>query len=222
MPWSKFPKGGKHFAHTILTDFLDFKHIFGITKSNEHHFYYPSNATNWSKQWVDGHYITQFNAMEHKASYLAKYQEHVGILGSLSIALGLGGAIYETTQGEDPTNTLALSLSTFNDAGLILDPDYQYDDDAPPSFGIDWGIYKGLQPVKNTLLDNTPWGRERKKENEEIRAITEGNRIVKDHPLANDSSVQADKNPNKKIKDFKNDAGQDCFYIGDKLYCEGG
>lgn len=171
MPWSRFPDGGKHIAYTVVTDPLDFKHLFGVTKKNETHFYVPSNEYNASEgmeKLVDGHYLTQFDALERKNTFLASYHEHIGVLGTIAGGLGVGMSIYDITQNRDPTNTMALTTSTFDPAGLILDSEYQYDDENPPTFGIDWGIYTALQPFKSTILSGTPWGKKRAAQNEEI------------------------------------------------------
>lgn len=173
MPWSKFPEGGRHQVHTIITDPVDFKHLFGTKIGNESHFYYGPKTENLSKSFVDGHFMHQFDARKLRANFLASYHEHIGILGTLAIGLGVGQSVYDMTKNKDPTNDMAMMGAAFDPAGLIVDPDYQYNDSTPPPFGIDWGIYQALQPVKSTILDNTPWGKERKREEQEIRDMNE-------------------------------------------------
>ena len=190
MPWSKFPKGGLHTTYTIVTDFLDLKHLFGSLARNERHFYLPQNK-NIMGGLMDGHYLHQFFGEMRKSKFLQRYNEHIGVLGTIMIGFGLGESINEMVHHKDPTNTLAITGSGFTPGGLIVDPDYKYNDDDPPKFGIDYGIYKALQPFKSTILHHTPWGRERLREDSAINGIP----ITQNHPLADDPSVQPAQEP---------------------------
>ena len=164
MPWSKFPKGGQHQVHTVISDPLDFKHLFGNVVDNESHYYYPPNEQNISGEWVDGHYIHSMDTTTARNEFIASYHEHIGALGTLFLGFGAGQAIYDMKKGIDPTEDIALTTAGFDPAGLILDPDYQYSDKSPPQFGIDYAVYHGIQPLKQTILNKTPWGQQRKQE----------------------------------------------------------
>ena len=95
----------------------------------------------------------------------------VGVLGTLAGGLIVGQAGADIASGKDPTSNASQGLSGMTEAGLVglnIDPEYKWSDDNPPEVGFDWLAYKTTQPIKNALLDFTPMGRDRQRQDRQI------------------------------------------------------
>jgi hypothetical protein len=182
MPYNTFPKTtAKINVHTTITDPTNFKHIFPKVSKNENHFYYPGNKK--TSGLLDGHYIKSFDASEKTLGNFSKYLKSVGILGTLAGGLIVGQAAADMAADRDPTQNLSQGLSGMTETGVVglnIDPEYKWDDENPPSVGFDWLAYEATQPIKNALLDFTPFGRERKREDAISRVNDEGTAVSGD------------------------------------------
>lgn len=106
MPWNRFKQMGRHFFHTTISDYTDFKHLYPAI-SKDTHFYYPASKNAWTRAtekigetsneiarkiyyMTDGHYMQQFmNPQEESifSKYFYKNLTKTGILKTLGIGM---------------------------------------------------------------------------------------------------------------------------------------
>ena len=125
----------------------------------------------------------------------------VGVLGTLAGGLIVGQAGADIASGKDPTSNASQGLSGMTEAGLVglnIDPEYKWSDDNPPEVGFDWLAYKTTQPIKNALLDFTPMGRDRQRQDRQIEEAREagislGAYLDEGLPISQESADFADR-----------------------------
>ena len=72
--------------------------------------------------------------------------------------VGIAGSIYNasTDPHYDPkTDPLLGSASELGMVGLNIDPNYEWSDKAPPSSGVDWLIWKALNPIAKSIASSS-------------------------------------------------------------------
>ena len=155
-PWNKFPNTTKPINfHTIVNDPTNFKHIFGDLPRNERHWIYPEAGSPNSGTLLSGHYISAFTGRERNFTNLQKYLKNVGYIKTALGGLAVGGGIADIAQKKDPTQTIAQGLTgNLTETGMLgynIDPDYQWNDDNPPNFGMDWALYHTTKGITDLI-----------------------------------------------------------------------
>ena len=163
-PWNKFPRAKKTANfHTIVSDPTNFKHIYANVPKNENHFVYPETQIPKTKKLLSGHYVSAFTGKERTFSNLQKYLNNVGYLNTALGAAAVGGGIADMIHKKNPTDRISQGLTgNLTETGMLgynIDPDYQWSDEHPPNFGIDWALYhatKGLTELAGLHKNPSP------------------------------------------------------------------
>ncbi len=154
--------------YRTLTDVVSVNSLFGGKNRKINHVRNSIGKENL----LDSHKLDHFfDKSQNKANYL--HSSLKGLSHALNTA-GLGYAMYqlghEATHQEDPKK-YAQHVSEMSNPyfSMNLDPDYQWSDEEKPTATIDRTLYDGVQPIKNFILNHTPWGKIRKRQNEELK-----------------------------------------------------
>jgi len=170
MPWNTFPETtAKVNMHTIINDPVDMKFSIQPSENITHTYYQPltKESTVFARQrlgepenssFLDPHYDISWQNLsrEEQSGLTQAMKTHYPEFGIGVV--GIAGSIYNasTDPHYDPkTDPLLGSASELGMVGLNIDPNYEWSDKAPPSSGVDWLIWKALNPIAKSIASSS-------------------------------------------------------------------
>ena len=171
MPWSTFPKTESPVNyHTIITDPVDFKFLERLDSNVTHTYYQPltPDSTELSRKivgspsegpsFMDPHYAIAWEDLdrETQSSIVEAIKTKYPEIGIAAIALAPSIYAAATDPNYNPqTDPLLGGVTELGPLGINLDPNYQWSDIAPPTGGLDWIIWKTLNPLAKAIASPT-------------------------------------------------------------------
>ncbi len=188
----------------------------------------------------DGQVLVTRKTATASASEVAGFYADAGLKGA-GLALGMADLVFKSMEAHHKTRGIVdkKTRDGVEKSAEVLGTTASFID-APAYSGINSSADDIAYFLDRTGITNSLKSKERKREEEEmafnryaqeVLDNEEGDLLTFKNPTfgASDEETQqnikeitSNRTPNKNAKEFKNEAGQTCFYIGNKLYCEGG